>query len=179
VENIRFAFILTSVIFCIGLFGCSSSEESFDDEYVTDYQETDAEQSIDTAEISAPETRQQPVSVPSNRRFNVQADTLTVQSKKKEIPKTSPLTVKNSVPQKYYSVQIGAYRLKSNTDRNYTLSLKRFQQPVIRFYEKGIKMERVCVGHFSSLKMAQEFLKKIQKQYPADYTEAWVAELKQ
>ena len=141
--------------------------------------EQNAEQNIDTAVTSAPETKQQPVSVPSNRRFNVQADTLTVQSKKKELLKTPPLTVKNSVPQKYYSVQIGAYRLKSNTDRNYALSLKRFQQPVIRFYEKGIKMERVCVGHFSSLKMAQTFLKKIQKQYPADYTEAWVAELKQ
>jgi cell division protein FtsN len=179
VENIRFALILFSAFCCIGLFGCSSSEESYDDQYVTDYQETESEQDIDTAETSAPETSQQPVSVSSNRRFNVQADTLTVQSKKKEKLNTPPLTVKNSAPQTYYSVQIGAYRLKSNTDRNYMLSLKRFQLPVIRFYEKGIKMERVCVGHFSSLKMAQAFLKKIQKQYPADYAEAWVAELKQ
>lgn len=177
-ENIRFALILFSAFCCIGLFGCSSSGESYDDEYVTDYQETDAELNSNTAETSAPEKKQQ-VSVPPNRRFNVQADTLTVQSKKKETLKTPPLTVKSSAPQKYYSVQIGAYRLKSNTDRNYALSLKRFQQPVIRFYEKGIKMERVCVGHFSSLKMAQAFLNKIQKQYPADYAEAWVAELKQ
>lgn len=178
-ENIRFAAFLASVVVCVGLSGCSATEESLDDEYVTDVQTSESERSIDAPDATAQDAKQPPSAGRSQRRFTVQADTLTVQSKKKEKPKTPPVTVNKSASQKYYSIQIGAYRLKSNADRNYARSLKRFRQPVIRFYEKGIKMERVCVGHFSSFTMARAFLKKIQQQYPADYPDAWVAELKQ
>jgi cell division protein FtsN len=146
---------------------------------MTEYQETEPTAETDTAVRTEPSKKIVPNPSTNNRRFNVQADTLTVHSKRKEKLSSPPVAVKSAVPQKYFSVQIGAYRLKSNADRNFSLTMKRFQQPVIRFYERGIKMERLCVGHFSSAKAALAFLRKIQKDYPADYTDAWVAELKQ
>lgn len=178
-ENIRITAVLFSLLVAAIFAGCSSTQESYDEEYLTEDPDTELTTETDTAIQEKPSQKAVPIPSTANRRFNVQADTLTVQSKKKEKPTSPPVAVKSAAPQRYFSVQVGAYRLKSNADRNYALTLKRFRQPVIRFYERGIKMERLCVGHFSSSKAALAFLRKIQKDHPADYADAWVAEIKQ
>jgi len=85
---------------------------------------------------------------------------------------------KGSTRKKFYSVQVGAFRELGNADRAKKLAQERYKKPIFHFYEKGIKMYRVTVGDFASLKEAAAFLKKIQAAHPKEYQEAWVAEMR-
>lgn len=170
--------VFRSIVAAVLIAGCSSVEHNMDDPTVTEIPYTDS--AVAVAETPAKKTPVNPSSMKTTgQRFTVQADTVTIQSRKKATVKTAPVPVKTVVvPQKYYSVQIGAFRLKSNAERNIRLLEKRFKAPVIHFYENGIKMERICIGRFSTLTEAKTFLRNMQKQYPAEYTQAWIAELK-
>ncbi|MBI2428264.1 MAG: SPOR domain-containing protein [Ignavibacteriales bacterium] len=172
----------------IGLFlgavlvaGCTSSGYSTfgrsDGEYVT---ETEPDDTTTAAEEPSEQEETQTTAAPpsTTQRFNVQADTLSAHTRKKTNGGNATISVRAAAPTKYYSVQIGAYRKKINADRNYTVTQKRFKLPMIRLYEGGIKMERICAGRFATKKQAEDFLKKIQEQYPKDYTEAWVCMFK-
>jgi len=167
VESIKRLFLLgsllcTTFIFLSFFAGCAGSENAGDED--THNQNGSSSKTI--LKGNASRKKQSP-------GFNVQADTLTVHPRKKGRKENSSVGVRSSVS-KYYSVQIGAYKSARNAEKSYELSLKRFKQPVIRFYEPGIKMERLCVGRFPTAKAAKEFAKSIQEQYPADYKEAWV-----
>ena len=170
-ENIKHLLLKRNLL-CIVLvafsfiIGCSASDKAVEDEYTSD--DTSGDSAV-TGSISKGKQ--------SSPRFNVQADTLTVHPRKKGMKENSSVGVRTSVSKKYYSVQIGAYRLKSNLERNYALCLKRFKQPIIKFYEPGIKMDRLCVGHFATAKEAKNFAKSIQEQYPKEYKEVWVTVL--
>jgi len=177
-------YILSLALFGLWLAGCSASEESFDPKDASHDQEVDyitEPQSPDTTVVDTTKhgIQQEPKrKTPASQRFTVQADTLTAQSRKKEGAGASSVALRSSASKKYYSVQIGAFRLNSNIERNQQLLNKRFKQPVISFYENGIQLTRICVGNFSTKQSALAFLKKMKEQYPRDYTEAWVAELK-
>jgi cell division protein FtsN len=86
--------------------------------------------------------------------------------------------MKGSSKKKFYSVQVGAFRELGNADRAKKFAKERYKKPVYHFYEKGIKMYRVTVGNFSKLQDGLAFLKKIQKEHPKEYKEAWVAEMR-
>lgn len=165
------------------MFGCSSSEystfgrngEEYTEETPVEEQPLQEEEVTEQAEAEQPEEDTATAKPKSTtQRFNVQADTLSAHTRKKGNNGKTSISVRAAAPTKYYSVQIGAYRKKFNADRNYTLTQKRFKLPMIRLYERGIDMERICTGRFATKKQAEDFLKKIQTQYPKDYTEAWV-----
>jgi len=161
--------------------GCSSSADSYSNE-TDDTHITETVQS-DTATISLDTTtlQQTKVAVPlktTPQRFNVQADTLSAHTRKKTNGTQADIAVRAAAPTYYYSVQIGAFRLKSNADRNYILTQKRFNLPTMRIYERGIQMERICTGKFSSKTQALKFLRNIQEQFPKEYADAWVVRFK-
>lgn len=165
------------------LTGCSSSGYSgFGDEEGGYVAETAPVDSVTPAEETVAEMKTETDTVvtptPKKQRFNVQADTLSAHSRKKGNGEKAAISVRPAATSKYYSVQIGAYRKKVNADRNYTLTKKRFKLPMIRLYEGGIDMERICTGKFATKKEAEAFLQKIQAQYPKEYTEAWVCMFK-
>ncbi|MGA9407880.1 MAG: SPOR domain-containing protein [Bacteroidota bacterium] len=85
---------------------------------------------------------------------------------------------RRSLKKKYYSVQLGAFRVLSNADRAKKIAQQRYKKPVYQFYDKPIKMYRVTVGNFSKLKEALKFLKTIRQQHPKEYKDAWVAEMR-
>ena len=85
---------------------------------------------------------------------------------------------KHTTKKKYYSVQIGAFKVLSNADGAQKLAKKRFKKPVYHFYDKAIKMYRVTVGNFLKIKDAFSFRKTLMKQHPKEYKDAWVAEMK-
>lgn len=177
-ENIKRVALSFAVLLAFAGSGCSSSEQSPQKE-PSQPQEYRSLPEKNRKSAVPPSVRKNETAVPSSQqRFNVQADTLTVHTRKKERSTSPPVTVKSTLPRHYYSIQIGAFRLKSNADRNVEIINKRFSYPVIRFYEPGIKMERICMGHFTSYKAAVALLKSIQQQYPNDYKDAWIAELK-
>lgn len=151
-----------------------AEEQPVQDEEVTEQAQTEQAETEPAEQATATST----VPKSTAKRFNVKADTLSAHTRKKGNGDKASISVRAAAPTKYYSVQIGAYTKKVNADRNYTKTQKRFRLPMIRLYEGGIKMERICTGRFATKKEAEDFLKKIQAQYPKEYTEAWVVMFK-
>ncbi len=83
-----------------------------------------------------------------------------------------------SSKKKYYSVQLGAFRILANADKAQKIAKQRYKKPVYQFFDKPIKMYRVVVGNFSKLNEAAKFLKLIQQAHPKEYKDAWVAEMR-
>ncbi len=88
------------------------------------------------------------------------------------------LPSQHSSKKKYYSVQLGAFRVLSNADRAKKIAQQRYKKPVYQFFDKPIKMYRVALGNFPKLNEALKFLKTIQQQHPKEYKDAWVAEMR-
>jgi cell division protein FtsN len=173
--------VITSAIFCIVLAGCSSSG-------TTQKEATDST-SVSPADSSAFQTQQTlPQKKPHNQRisssgkqqgFVTQEDTIEAQ-----VVTRNQGTIHSEAPperlkkKKYYSVQIGAFRILSNADRAQKIAKQRYKKPVYHFYDKAIKMYRVTVGNFSKIKDAFVFLKTVQSKHPKEYKDAWVAEMR-
>ena len=156
--------------------GCSSSEATSDDTDLTYSEQT--EPITETADTIAPQNNGMNIHRNPKQLFSVQADTLSATPRKKGSKTAQPIEMRQTAQKKYYSVQIGAYKLRSNIENNKKILEKRFRQPVIIFFENGIKMTRMCVGNFPTKSAAMSFLLQMQKQYPGEYRQAWVAELK-
>ena len=112
------------------------------------------------------------------QQFSVQSDTLDVQSKRKQKNNIqSSILVKSSAPKKFYTVEIGAFRLQSNVRRHQEQLTKRFNLPVTIFLDTTIHLTRVCVGNFSTKKSAFDFLTMMKEKHPKDYPDPWVSQL--
>ncbi len=157
--------------------GCSSSEDSTSDEFLTETNQIDSSVT-ETADSQLDEPKQDRKSEKSNQQFSVQADTLDVKAKQKQKNTiTSSVSVKSSPPKKFYTVEIGAFRLQSNIKRHQEQLSKRFKLPVKIFLDSTIKLTRICVGNFASKKSANQFLTTIKEKYPKDYPDPWVSQL--
>ena len=173
--------LVAPAIFCIVLAGCSSSG-------TTQKEATDST-SVSPADSSAFQTQQTPPEKKSRKQrisssgklqgFVTQEDTIEAQVVTRNqgtIHSKAPL--KRLKKKKYYSVQIGAFRILSNADRAQKIAKQRYKKPVYHFYDKAIKMYRVTVGNFSKIKDAFVFLKTVQSKHPKEYKDAWVAEMR-
>ncbi len=175
-------FILVApAIFCIVLAGCSSSE-------TTQKEATDST-FVSPVDSSAFQTQQTPPQKKSQKQrisssgklqgFVTQEDTIEAQ-----VVTRNQGTIHSKAPpqrlkkEKYYSVQIGAFRILSNADRAQKIAKQRYKKQVYHFYDKAIKMYRVTVGNFSKIKDAFVFLKTVQSKDPKEYKDAWVAEMR-
>ncbi|HTR80840.1 MAG TPA: SPOR domain-containing protein [Bacteroidota bacterium] len=111
--------------------------------------------------------------------FVTQEDTIEAEvvTRNHDTHRAKPLS-KSTSKKKFYSVQIGAFRQLSNADRAQKVAKERYKKTIYQFYDKPIKMYRVTIGHFSKLKDGLAFRKKIQKERPKEYKDAWVAEMR-
>ena len=176
----RFMFFALA-IFCITLVGCSSSG--------TTQKETTDSTSVSPADSTTlmvqqgtpqGKSRKQRISSSGKQQgFETQEDTIEAQvvtrNQGTPRPKAPPQRLKKK---KYYSVQIGAFRILSNADRAQKLAKQRYKKPVYHFYDKAIKMYRVTVGNFSKIKDGFAFLRTVQSKHPREYKDAWVAEMR-
>jgi len=156
-------FIILTAVFALVAAGCSTSETIDEEEQL----------STDTFLTNGLST-----SMP-NQQFNILTDTLTAKSQKRSSIPNSSVEVRASTSKKYYSVQIGAFRFHSNIDHNEKFLNKHFTQPIITFFSERIKLTRMCIGIFLTKKEAFNFLKKLRKQFPKKYPDAWVALISQ
>jgi hypothetical protein len=148
-----------------------------DDEYLTKTTNSDST-SVELSGISKNVKGPVNKTVQTNQQFSFQADTLNVQSKRKQkINVHSSISVKSSAPKKFYTVEVGAFRLQSNVRRHQEQLAKRFKLPVTVFLDSKIHLTRVCVGNFSSKKSAFDFLKMMKEKHPKDYPDPWVSQL--
>jgi len=177
-QNIKILYSIFFILLLSNLWlGCSSSNETTEDEYLTETTGSDTS----TVEMPAVQKQEQtPLSKvgQANQQFSVQADTVDVQPKRKQkIVAPSSISVKSSAPKKFYTVEVGAFRLQSNVQRHQKQLAKRFNLPVTVFVDTTIHLTRVCLGNFSSKKSATEFLTMMKTKYPKDYPDPWVSQL--
>lgn len=154
--------------------GCSSSEESAEDSIMTEMQP------FDTTTVTEPVQQEPPAPIQkkekaTTQRFSVQADTVDVQQKKRQGSNTSSISVKASAPKKFYTVEVGAFKLQSNVKRHQMELAKRFKLPVRVLFDSTINLTRVCVGTFSTKLLAAQLINKMQKEYPKDYPSIWIS----
>ena len=178
--TIRLVFPLVA-IFCIVFAGCSSSETTQQDSAdagAPANSDTSASQSVPSTPQKKSRNHNGPTSG-KQQGFVTQEDTIEAQ-----VLTRSPGASQSKAPpqrakkKKYYSVQIGAFRILSNADRAQKLAKQRYKKPVYHFYDTAIKMYRVTVGNFSKIKDGFAFLKTVQHQHPKEYKDAWVAEMR-
>ena len=159
--------------------GCSSGstaqKESSENAATVDSSSTQSDQVLQPKK-----SKHQKVS-PSGKQqgFVTEEDTIEAQVvTRHQTSSRSKAPPKHTTKKKYYSVQIGAFKVLSNADGAQKLAKKRFKKPVYHFYDKAIKMYRVTVGNFLKIKDAFSFRKTLLKQHPKEYKDSWVAEMK-
>lgn len=167
--------LLHTAFFLVSIFiiGCSSSEETQDDQLLTEFEE-DTSVVVDEPVKQTP-SKQQKTSPIVSQRFTVQADTVDVQKKNRLNNSTTSISVKSAPPKRFYTVEVGAFRQQSNVKRHQEQLSKRFKLPVRVLFDSTLNLTRVCVGTFSTKTLAENFLKKIKTEYPKDYPDLWVS----
>ena len=153
--------------------GCSSSENAAEDEVVTEVVAVDTV--VTASPMHLPEVKKQEKGKSAPQRFSVQADTVDVQRKKRQGSSPSSISVKASAPKKFYTIEVGAFRLQSNVNRHKEELGKRFKLPVRVLFDSTLKLTRVCVGTFSTKSFAVDFINSMQQQYPNEYPDLWVS----
>ena len=155
------------------VFGCSSSQSTTGESGHADSTKTAADSTIGSrsAEKGVPGSQKR-----KQQGFVTQEDTIEAQVE----TKTSLLERKRAAlrTKKYYSVQVGAFRVPSNADRCQKLVTQRFKFRAVNFYDKAIKMYRVTIGDFTKKKDAFAFWRSLKEKYPKDYADSWVAEMR-
>jgi cell division septation protein DedD len=176
-----FRYSIIAFIVCIVFWGCSSSENVPQQKpnLSRSRPKTDTLQQKNTAPSVKKVAKKDRRSSKKEQGFVAKEDTIEAQIVSQKWMLKKPAAA-NPQPagSKYYSVQVAAFRDKENADRYQELMKKRFQKPVIQFYDRVIKLHRVLVGNFSQKKAAQLFLDSIKKQYPAEYKSSWIEEMK-
>ncbi|MFZ4619669.1 MAG: SPOR domain-containing protein [Bacteroidota bacterium] len=161
--------------FCLLWYGCSSGNETAaEDESVTEFE------TQDTTTVQEPVAQpQQTVPIVKEKsapqHFTVQADTVDVQKKQRQSSAPSSISVKASAPKRFYTVEVGAFKLQSNVKRHQEQLSARFKLPVRILFDSTLQLTRVCVGTFSTRSAASQFISKMNKEYPQDYPGIWVS----
>jgi cell division septation protein DedD len=153
--------------------GCSSPKETAEDSQVTELVPADTNSVV--TPVQTPEVKVQEKPKSTVQRFSVQADTVDVQRKKRQGSASTSISVKAAAPKKFYTVEVGAFKMQSNVKRHQRELSTRFKLPVRVFFDSTIHLTRVCVGNFSSKSSANTFLDKMKQQYPKDYPDLWVS----
>ena len=175
-RSINYFNYIVCIIFVAGIWtGCSSPKETIEDESVTEMGSNTQDSSSVVVPVQPPSGKNQMREKSSTQRFTVQADTVDVQRKKKQSSVASSISVKAAAPKKFYTVEIGAFKLQSNVKRHQEQLASRFKLPVRVLFDSSITLTRVCVGTFSTKTLASKFMEKMQKQFPKDYPDCWVS----
>jgi hypothetical protein len=82
------------------------------------------------------------------------------------------------LPLNKFTVQVGAYQSRQSADRTAGLAGDRFTRNIYTFYDAEGNFFKVFIGVFDSKEEARRFRDRMAQQYPQDYRDAWVAELK-
>jgi cell division septation protein DedD len=143
---------LSALLLAIGTAGCGSGEEVTEEETV------------------APDT----VRVPEPVRFETQIDTVHTQRNSRPAV-TSPHTIPEGIR---FMVQIGAFKNPRNASTLQQEARARFHQPVLNDYHTTYSLYQIRIGFFATREEAEQFKHHMQEQFPGDYRDAWVVQLK-
>jgi cell division protein FtsN len=93
-------------------------------------------------------------------------------------PGTGSPSAETLAPQIRFMVQIGAFRDPKLASAVQTRARERFHLPVLNDYHTQLALYQVRIGFFETNESAQEFRRKMQTEYPLDYSDSWIVRLK-
>ena len=77
-----------------------------------------------------------------------------------------------------YTIQIGAFKDPVKASKIQQTAKERYKLPVVNNFYKSSEMYQIRIGRFASREAAQAFRERMRKEFPADYKDAWVVQLK-
>jgi cell division septation protein DedD len=77
-----------------------------------------------------------------------------------------------------YMVQIGAFKDPKNASAIQAETRRRYHVPVLNDFHSARSLYQIRLGFFESLESASAFRQKMLDEYPLDYKDSWVVQLK-
>lgn len=77
-----------------------------------------------------------------------------------------------------YMVQIGAFKDPHYASMVQVTARERYQMPALNDYNSALALYQIRIGFFETREDANAFRARMQKEYPQDYKDAWVVQLK-
>ena len=77
-----------------------------------------------------------------------------------------------------FMVQIGAFKDPEKASKIQQAARERFHVPVLNDYHTTYDLYQIRIGFFETRKAAHAFKEQMEKEFPADYKDSWVVQLK-
>ena len=110
------------------------------------------------------------------RRPDFETRTDTVAPVLRTIRKHTPSIRKE--PQIRFMVQIGAFKDPEMASKVQVTARMRYHLPVLNDYHTTLGLYQIRIGFFETRTAANTFRKKMRGEYPEDYRDSWVVQLK-
>ncbi len=77
-----------------------------------------------------------------------------------------------------FMVQIGAFKDPQNASRVQTTARQRYHLPVLNDYHTKLALYQIRIGFFETREAAVSFRSRMMREFPEDYKDTWVVQLK-
>ena len=111
---------------------------------------------------------------PEDVQFHTRADTVTALHGAEHGTVGAP----GRTEQIRFMVQIGAYKDPHHASVVQAEARKRYAIPVLNDFYAGAGLYQIRIGFFESREAARAFQQKMQRDYPSDYKDSWIVQLK-
>ncbi len=125
-------------------------------------------------EEAAPPTPPPAQVTPKKTEFETRTDTVDAA---KSGERSQPAAVQHE-PQIRFMVQIGAFKDPANASRVQTAARERFHLPVINDFHMKRGLYQIRLGFFERRADATAFRARMISDYPKEYTDSWIVQLK-
>lgn len=78
-----------------------------------------------------------------------------------------------------FMIQVGAFKDPHNAGKMQIITRERYRMPVMNDYNAQLALYQIRIGFFESREAAHEFRRRLMNDYPTEYKDAWVVQLKQ
>jgi len=106
--------------------------------------------------------------------FETKTDTIATMLKRERQQSSAP----RRDPQIRFMVQIGAFKDPKNASVIQTSARQRYRLPVLNDYHTKLGLYQIRIGFFETREAAQAFRLRMRQEFPDDYKDCWVVQLK-
>jgi cell division septation protein DedD len=111
---------------------------------------------------------------PDSVQFHTQTDTV----RALRASEHTTVGVPGRAPQIRFMVQIGAFKDPHRASVVQAEARKRYHMPVLNDYFAGSGLYQIRIGFFESRDTARVFQQQMRKEFPSEYTDSWIVQLK-
>ncbi|MGA9119247.1 MAG: SPOR domain-containing protein [Bacteroidota bacterium] len=128
----------------------------------------------DVSQQTDQEKQPQPQAAAAQPPVSIETRTDTIASIHQQVPEPETAPRLPALSNGLYRVQVGAFRKAANATTWENFSKKRLGQPAVSEYSERLGVYRVRVGAFETMREVLTFWRKIRKEYPKEFGDAWV-----